>query len=165
MNRHLVVRYIWIGIAALIIGLAYGICIPSQVLPYGEGYGISGQSLPKLIAAGLVLSGLLMIANGWRMLKKIQAAGKQAETQPGPLFGKAGLRRMLCYAGVLVVYFLLMERLGFIVSSIPALAAAMWLSGARSRIVIALTSVLAPPLLYLLFSSVMGIPLPRGVLF
>lgn len=164
MEKRQVTRYFWIGAFALCLGVVYGVCIPFQAQPYGEGFGISGQTLPKLIASALILCGVLMMYNARKDLQRIKANPAAEEKPAAPLFSSSDIKRIGVYVVLLMVYLTVVPYLGFIVGTVPTLAAAMWLSGARNRAAIAGVSLISPPILYFAFAKLMEVPLPSGIL-
>jgi hypothetical protein len=64
---------------------------------------------------------------------------------------------------LLAVYVLVMNYAGFLVSTILYLAASAWVLGLRRVVPLTLTSVISTVVIVYLFSSILSVPLPRGV--
>lgn len=63
-----------------------------------------------------------------------------------------------------MIYLILLNYIGFIISTILFLPALMWILGTKSRLFPIIFSIIATGLLYLFFDILLGIPLPIGIL-
>ncbi len=117
-----------------------------------KGWGARAKSVvnnpgffPHVVAVGLVLLGILMI------LKSLAADKEKRIT-------------INLYSFVLIIgwwiYVVLLNRLGFVFGSILIMVFTCVLWGIRSRRTIALVSVLAPVVIYLLMSQVLKVKFP-----
>lgn len=108
---------------------------------------------PRVIAGGLVLLGLMQIA--------VALAHK-----PGPLvpsLDPKSRRMVVGLCAVLVIFPLCVPFLGFLVSSVLAMAVSMWLFGERRLAVMLLGAVGLPALLQFFFVRVAGVLIPTGL--
>ena len=71
--------------------------------------------------------------------------------------------RTLIIIGVLVGYYFLLSRIGYLYATIPMLGILMYCFGMRSWIKIILVAVTLPLLVYLVLEKIMLIPLPTGI--
>lgn len=116
-----------------------------------EGY--PGPALfPRVIAAGLVLSGLALIAGGFVPLNPFRRAIRT------PLPSGGGLAR-LALIGVLVALCpLVQDRLGFVPVVGAVILATGRMLGVRLRLAVP-TALLGALLIYWIFSGLLGVPL------
>ena len=146
-------RNIIAGAVLLAVSIGYGVLtagLPDRSLPDTPGPAF----LPTLIALGLVVLSAALLIHG--VLEERRGSG-----------GAAGYgvpaRGWIALAGF-VVYVGLLPSLGFVLASLFFFAGLMWLYGERNKILIALTSVLVPVVLFYLFTAGFQILLPRGPL-
>ncbi|OYU47165.1 MAG: tripartite tricarboxylate transporter TctB [Rhizobiales bacterium PAR1] len=114
-------------------------------------YGIGPAVVPKIIAAGLVLLGLLSILSGFR-----SAGTEPEEADFGPV-------------GILVIGFLVLTAMiGFGGGFVPAMAVLFAITsfafGRRAVLVDLAIGVVLSTLIYLLFSKLLTLSLPQGPL-
>jgi putative tricarboxylic transport membrane protein len=143
-------------VGALLAVLGVAILVHVQGYPTIPGQKYGPALFPGLIAAGMVICGVLLIRRGTR-------AG-------GPWLALAAWTRsphratnFLCVAGALVFYIAAADTLGFIVVGIVLLLVLFWKLGVRLRVAIPV-AVIATLLVHLLFYKMMRVPLPWGVL-
>lgn len=126
----------------------------------------------------LIMGVLLLIRTLVEMRQSKSAAHAVAEENPAAELEELGVNvpeeeevkpskefrhRQWVMVALLMVYFLIMNHVGFLVSTILFLAASTWLLGLRRIIPLALTSVLSSFVIIYLFSTILSVPLPRGV--
>lgn len=112
---------------------------------------------PILIATALLALSLSLLAVGVIELRR--SGHVDAGTSSGPL------QRAPIYAlAAAILYLAVLPYAGFIVASIPMFAALMYFYGSRNKIMIAISSVLIPVALYIIFRFAFQIILPRGIL-
>jgi len=116
-----------------------------------EGY--PGPSLfPRVIAAGLMLSGLALIVDGFVPLNPFRRAIRT------PLPPAGGLARLALIGALVALSPLVQDRLGFVpVVGVLILAVGRML-GVRFRVAVP-TALLGALLVYWLFSGLLGVPL------
>ena len=101
MTRYQYTRDICVGLAAILIALFFLAVTPFQVTARSDDYGISGRTLPVLVAGALLVLGAYLF---FRNLIHIRRALPRAEN-PGQKhdrrsrFGRAAL-----YMGAIAVY-------------------------------------------------------------
>lgn len=134
------------GVTGILLGLFVG------VYTHGKGWGSRAKSLvnnpgffPYIVAAGLVLLGIILI------LKSRTTDRKQAADI-----------NLLSFAltGGWMVYAVVMNLLGFVVSSILVMVFTCLLWGIRSRRTIVLVSVLSPVVIYFLMVQILHVKFP-----
>lgn len=140
--------WILIGILFCIGGLHYGI----------RRSGIPGPGfLP--FATGLILVALSLILLLSRFLKRRDEAGAIGEPMPR---GEA-LRRILKALGALCLYVLILEPLGFLLTTFLFMILALRLEPRRWTFILTL-AIGATAFFFLLFKVLLRVPLPPGIL-
>jgi putative tricarboxylic transport membrane protein len=134
------------------------------VLAVVRGFpGMAGQQFgpalfPGLIAAGLCVCGLLLLAKGWRERRTVAWVQLGAWT--------ASPRHVLAVAlviGAVLFYMLLSERVGFLPIAAILLLALMLVMRVRPARAL-LIAVVAALVIHTAFYKVLRVPLPWGVL-
>lgn len=135
----------------LAFSLIYGVLtagLPERTLPNTPGPAF----LPWFITGGLVvLSAALLI-------QALRGPGDTARAAPSPIPSRGWLA-----LGVFVVYLALVPWLGFLTASVPFFAVLTLLYGQRKPWLVALTAVMVPVLLFVLFRYGFQMLLPRGL--
>lgn len=148
-------------LVALGAAAAYG---GSRLSPV-PGQQVGPNVFPMVVGLGLCLCGALIACGiGRRFEEEAEAdlatigGAKDAPKERGPLYGL----RVLIPPGVLLFYFVFVERIGFIATaSIIAFIASLAL-GARLRLAIPL-AIIASMGVHLVFSKLLRVPLPAGL--
>jgi putative tricarboxylic transport membrane protein len=116
-----------------------------------EGY--PGPALfPRLIAAGLVLSGLALVAGSLRPLYRRRRSFGE------PLPHGPGLARLALVGALLAAYPLLQCRAGFVPALGVLMLAVGWMLGVHLRLAVP-AAVLGALLIYWIFAGLLGVPL------
>ena len=119
--------------------------------------GVPGPGfLPRWIAGGLVVIGLILTVKG------IRPAVALPEAIPWP--DASGWRRLAVMIGALAFALLLLDKLGFVIVVTVFMAVVMFSLGVRSWRMLATVPVLTAIGLYVVFAVWLQVPLPRGVL-
>jgi hypothetical protein len=119
-------------------------------LPVGGPEGPGPAFVPLLLAGLLALLALALLLRN-------ATAGGDAERAQGP--GWAQAFRAL---GLLGLYVAGLAYLGYFPATLPFVALAMWLGGARSPVLVLGTTVGFTFGLWLVLTAVFAVPLPRG---
>lgn len=122
----------------------------------GQKYGPS--LFPRILGTGLVLCGLLLIARGLiakRREPMLRLAGWTQNAEQ--------LQSFLLVVGLIVAYILVSEQIGFLIVAFVLLTILfLWF---RARPMLALpVAAIATWTIHYFFSSLMRVPLPRGIL-
>jgi putative tricarboxylic transport membrane protein len=142
------------GSAAVALGLAA--ILMAGGLREGTATGGPGtRFLPVL------LGGLMVLLGGIIVLGRAPAPSPPSGTEPT---GDGRLVRPLVVLTAMACYALLFERLGFLLSTAPALAFLLVVHGERRWGVVVAVSVLASAATYGLFALWLKVPLPSGLL-
>jgi putative tricarboxylic transport membrane protein len=137
----------------LALGVAYGYLtagLPKRSLPDTP----DPSFFPWILTACLVVLSTALLLQGLR-------GRRNARDDPG---AAGGLRAPTAFLTLFVLYAAALPSLGFVIASVPFLAALMWLYGERRWGWIGAFSVALPVLLALAFRNGLQIPLPTGVL-
>ena len=150
------IRSLGEGMALVLIGGALLLLIPSQIEAPGMATQMSPSFLPAVLAMALILVGLGLVIQAFRI---------GAAQQAGPAFSRHSVLRVALAAVLLIVYTLLFPRLGFVVTSGLFVGIFIYLFGMRNILKIGLSMVLVPLGVWLFFEKLFLIPLPHGLLF
>ncbi len=147
-----------IGLASVAFGLAvlgYGATLPPMP---GQRYGAG--LFPMLLGASFALCGALVARKGWRERRDSRA----------PLVALADWARdrylvgnLFVVLGLILVYVIFSERIGFIPLSI-AILVALFLRLRVRPVRSVVIAVAATALIYVAFARFLRVPLPRGLL-
>lgn len=140
--------WILLGVLFCIGGLHYGI----------RRSGIPGPGFLPLVT-GLVLVAFSLILLISRFLKRSDTAGPIGEPMPG---GQA-LKRILKVLGALFLYVLLLEPLGFLLTTFLFMVLLLRLEP-RSWLFIVPGAIGASLFFFVLFKVLLRVPLPQGIL-
>jgi hypothetical protein len=118
-------------------------------LPVGAPEGPGPAFVPLLLAGLLAFLGLALLVHD-------AVAGKD-ERAHGPEWTQA-----LRVLGLLALYVTALAYLGYFPATLPFVALAMWLAGARSPAFVLGTTVGFTLALWLVLTALFAVPLPRG---
>ena len=145
---------ILVGIIMLTDAINFGRFISSKV---------GADFFPKIISAGLILTGTAILITGLREFRK-----ESAEDRGKAKVSIQGNYLALTYTIVLlIVYVILLGPLGFITTTIPVTFLLMLLLTPKSKrnyLVFAIVSAVATIATYFLFAKIFYVMLPRGIL-
>ena len=147
-------------IFALILVLAAVYFYATAQIPTLEiGDPLGPKAFPRLLGIGLLITAALLFMEMWRARKNQPAKNETPQT---------GDRRHLLIVGAVAVwtaiYFAAFEPLGYVLSTTLYLLALTAYFHRGKWVTNVLTSVLYGVLSYLLFSTALGVSLPKGVL-
>jgi len=108
--------------------------------------------IPRGVATFLLVTALLLLYRAWK--GRALALEKRLEG--------ADLRRVIGAAVITFGYLPLVERIGFVSTTFPYMLLFALVLGERRWPRLALFAILVPFVVYLLFSTVLHVPLPRG---
>ena len=110
---------------------------------------------PGLIAAGLVVCGVLLVLSGWR-------SGEALLTRPAWMSERRAATGVLAVVAGILFYVLAVDRLGFHVTGLVLLAVWIRLLGASWRVT-ALVAPVATLAIHFAFYKALRVPLPWGM--
>lgn len=136
------------GLVMLVIAVAYYYGATQFPVPFGGSEAVGPETFPKLLAAILAICSLYMIVkpdpdNHWPVART---------------FLELGIAVV-----VLIAYALLLEPLGFILSTTLAVGTLCWRMGARP-VKAYLTGLISGVVVFVLFTYGLELPLPLGLL-
>jgi putative tricarboxylic transport membrane protein len=150
-------RNLLVGIAFIILGITI------YLLSYTEARGIHDWSLspaffPRLAATFIVgLSLLLVVVDAVMRKRNSVPASERIQWRV--------FSYVIATIGIMILYVYLIEWLGFIPATTITMAGMMVLYGSRRWVLIALTSVCLPLLIYFFALKVMYVLFPAGKVF
>ncbi len=147
-QRILLALFVFAALSVVFIGKMVG----KPKLLFGQSLTSIDPNLFPLI----ILCGLAALSAAFFIWVKRNPDGIEEEKMP-----TIALVRGAALFGLMTVYALLMEPVGFWISSCFALSTVSWLAGNRSIAQIMGLAVLAPPLLYLAATRLLAVSLPE----
>jgi putative tricarboxylic transport membrane protein len=154
------------NIAAAVIGMALSSGAYTVTLGFKKfrNVPVGPEFFPRWLAVGLfVCSGVLL----FQALKTVVPAGGKTDEDKKSLTlspRDAGVRRMLIGLGILLLYALSWNLLGFILATPLVLFAVTFLLGHRKIPVMAIFALAATAVIFCAFRFLLGIEMPLGVL-
>ena len=146
-----------------LVGLGTAAAYGGWLLPPVPGQPVGPNVFPLVIGSGLALCGLAITFGIGRTFEEeeeiIPLEAGQAQPPTGKLYG---LRALLPPA-LLLFYVTAADRLGFIVTAALIVFVTSSALGARWKLSLPL-AVLAPIAIHLIFSKLLRVPLPAGLL-
>lgn len=140
---------------AVLVVLGGAAALGGSRLPAVPGQDVGPAAFPMIIGAGLIGCGLLIAFGIGRSFE----AEEEERAGEGWLFGL----RALLPPGLLLLYVVLVERLGFLLTAAGLVLAMAFAFGARPRLALPL-AVAAALGLHLIFGKLLRVPLPDGLL-
>ena len=125
------------------------------------GDPLGPKAFPRLLGAGLILAAILMMVE---MVRARKAPPARAEMAAAPPREPGAPLVVAAVATWTLVYFLLFERLGYVIATTLYLLPLMMYFNKGKRTMNVLTAVLFCVLSYLLFTKLLGVNLARGIL-
>lgn len=160
MTRYQYARDMCVGLAALLVAVFFLAATPFQVSPRSDDYGITGRTMPVLVAGMLLALGAMLFL---RNLLSLRRAAPRAEPPEKKADRRRRFGRALLYTAAIAVYIAGFSFVDYILSSTAMVAFGMWMSGFRNRMAFVCIAAVMPSLIYYIFSVVMEIPLPESV--
>lgn len=145
-----------VSLCFLILGGAY--LVKSIELPMGSAARPGAGFYPLLVAITMVSLSLVLLSQALK-----PKTAQQENEEPFPQ-GK-DRQRVMAVAMALIFFVILLRPLGYAIGSAALMGAVLRILGLRSWRKIFLISILTAAVSYWLFSFVLGVPLPRGLLF
>lgn len=117
---------------------------------------VGPEVFPRIMAIGLIICSVAMMI--------INLVKKDTEQAPTLSLRDKGIQRMLIIAGLVLVYYLLLETVGYLILSPILLFLSMLVMGYRKYVNMIIISVSVTGAVFLLFWQVLVIDLPNGLL-
>lgn len=120
-------------------------------------YDLKSSYFPRALVISIAILSMILLFRAVRTAQKLGVSEKIAES--GTSLRKTGLK----VAGITLGYVLLMEPLGYGLTTAVYVSLLMFLLGIRSKILV--WGPILSGLLLFVFGKLLGIPLPQGILF
>ncbi|MAL99015.1 tripartite tricarboxylate transporter TctB family protein [Hydrocarboniclastica marina] len=137
-----------LGIGLLVLAVAYGWAAQQWPEPFGGAEAVGPETFPTILAVVLAVSSLYLIV-------------KPDPDTDWPWGRTAG--ELLLAVGILVLYALLMESLGFAIATTGAVGALCWRMGARPQMAL-LVGLISAVVVFVTFNYGLSLALPAGLL-
>jgi putative tricarboxylic transport membrane protein len=145
-------------LALMLFALAATLAIGASSFPPMPGQAFGARLFPNLIATGLVICGALLCLRTAKA-KQLKIGWVQPEW-----WGQSGrIGNLFFLLGGIALYTLLVERVGFLITTFVLLATLMRRLGASWKS-IAIAATLGTAVTYVLFAYWLRVPLPAGIL-
>lgn len=147
-----------IGLVFVLLGAGSLVLIQLTVEKPDLGLTLSPRFFPNLAAIGLLVFGLVL---------GIQSSRKERRfLTPGAIgMDRIQRRRVLLLIIITISYVLLLQPLGFIISTLLVLMLSMLTLGERNWKIISIASVLYTVACYFFFTKAFRIPFPSGIFY
>ncbi|GAB6903258.1 tripartite tricarboxylate transporter TctB family protein [Kineosporia succinea] len=126
--------------------------------PPTEG-AIGPRFFPYVVGGALIVVGLWLAVAVWRGDRAEAEAGEDVDTE-----ARTSWRTLGALAGIMLLYVLILDPVGYLLSTIGLFAGTAYTLGARDPRSLTVVSLLAPFVTFLLFTRVLGVYLPNGIL-
>ncbi|AZT83027.1 MAG: tripartite tricarboxylate transporter TctB family protein [Marinobacter sp.] len=137
-----------LGLGLMVLAVAYGWVAQQWPEPFGGAETVGPETFPTILAVVLVAGGIYLMI-------------KPDPDAQWPL-GKSALELVVSLL-VLVVYAMLLEPLGFVISTTLAVGALSWRMGANPRSAF-VTGLISAVVVFVLFNYGLSLNLPAGLL-
>ena len=124
---------------------------------------INSRFFPKLLSILLIILSIIMSAENY--LKKSPEEERDSGDKKDAQAEKHAWMRLILLGVLCLLYYLAFEPLGFLVSSALFMFGFSLILKTRKWYVILSLSVVSPLLVYLLFNTLLGAPLPEGIFY
>ncbi|MCZ8183573.1 MAG: tripartite tricarboxylate transporter TctB family protein [Beijerinckiaceae bacterium] len=135
-------------------------------LPPVPGQQVGPSAFPMVVGAGLVIVGILIALHIGRSFEEQAEAELAEHSQPDPeaeLYEKRRQWLALLPPCLLVFYYLVSERLGFIITAAIMIGVLAWAFNARRRLILPV-ALGGAVFIHLVFFKVLRVPLAPGLL-
>jgi putative tricarboxylic transport membrane protein len=146
--------------AVAIVGAAAYLLLDWNLPSARIGDPLGPRAFPALIGGGLVLSGLLLLLETWT---KRQRAADEA-TAPRSAEQKHVALLLLAMAGWTALYYVSFDRLGYLIATPLFILGLLCYFNRRRHAMNLAVAAGFTIVVYLLFSTLLGVPLPAGPL-
>lgn len=154
MNKKSVKANLICGITCILFSL--WVWFETASFPEDKNVNINSDFFPRMMAIGLIIASLSMIFTSV-MSKKEEIIGTLS-------LKNSGIQRALICLVLTILVAVLLKPVGFIIVSIVYAFIMMYILGDRKWIRMIIVSILVPLLIFFLFSKLLGITLPLGIL-
>jgi putative tricarboxylic transport membrane protein len=146
----------WAGVLCVAFALFLFLIMPDQIEEPPKLFGRSTSALsPKLFPS--IVAGLLLVVGGWLAI----ASFRLREQNDLRRLARGALTNITVTVGLLLTYALLLEPLGFILSSVLVSVALAFYYGGRNPLALALVTIGVPVAIFVVFSRLLHVFLPE----
>lgn len=152
--------YSWVALTFLVVGTAYYLLIPYQVekpmLVFGQAMmDMTPTLFPTIAGIGLIVTSAFALAQSLL----------SPEENPFKSVNRVVLKQIGVILALLYIFAVAFEPVGFIVSGVLVTLALSFYLGNRSPVALAVLALGVPGLVYFVFTKLLLIALPEGLLY
>lgn len=149
------------SICSIILGVAvYVISSSYDIFTYDP---VGGGGFPRLLAVVIIICGILIGMQHFKKPKKKKAEDADEKGSPKKLL-KGSPKEPLLMVVSLILYSLVMEHIGYVVSTLLLVSALMFIQHERGVKRLVVVPVVVVAALYIIFDIILGINMPTGFL-
>ncbi len=157
-----------IGINMLFIIMIIGMVVVSSDYDFVKGKLIGARTFPLLVGGIMSVFALVNILNALRKKAEMEESQVQEEVEEqisGRFNGWLRTYRVGAAIGLMVIYYFLLLFVGFIAATLLFLPAMLYIVEYRKVTHVALVTVIGVAFLYIAFKILLGVPLPKSIIF
>ena len=145
--------------------------LPTVIMIWSATYFLECQSYKlksrRLVSIVFFMMLGLYIINGltdYLEVRKAYRQGAAATKKAASGLSSSAVIKMAAIFAVLIVYTLMLDRAGFIITTLIGAGLIMWIMGERKAQLLILIPIILVTLLYVIFNFGLRVPLPKGIL-
>ncbi len=128
-----------------------------------KGNIINARFYPRVVGFVVLTIAIIEIFIAVKHVITETAEAETPETEKDVQKNALNNRRLIIFITMIIIYQVLFFVIGFVLSTLVFLVAVFRFLGCRSKVKLIVTSVVMTGTIYLLFSVVLNVPLPRGI--
>ena len=128
-------------------------------------YNVGTLGEPREGFFPIVMGGFMVLLSAWVLLSSLKKRAEKENLRE--IWEKLDLRKVLSAAlvlGCVSVYLVILEPVGFLLSSPPLLFALAWIMGGKNLVVNGIIGVVTSVVIYWTFWILMRVPIPLGMI-
>lgn len=147
-------------LALLMILIAFFVYFYSNTFIEAKSYDLGSAAFPKIISVLTIFLSILLIIN---TLKERDDKTKEKHEENEQIFNKTGTLRLILGSSIIMIYFFLINKIGFIIATLIFLIVFMRVLGIKKWVMSIPISIVTTFLIYFLFQDILKVQLPSGI--
>ena len=156
------------GINILFISIVLMMVIVSKEYDFVQGTILGARTFPILVGSILSLFGIanmIVAVSSYNHKIIIDDENEEIDDDSTPFVRSVQKYRVQYAIGLLVCYYLLLVYFGFVIATVLFLPSILFILEYRKPLHVGLVTIIGVAMLYIAFKTLLGVPLPQGVLF